>query len=84
MANHGYTPNEICELIELPQPLDAYWANRGTYGATSHNVKAVHQHYLGWFDGNPAGLDALPSVEARRRHVELMASTPWSPTPARP
>jgi len=72
LANHGYTPNETAELIELPEPLDAYWANRGTYGATSHNVKAVYQHYLGWFDGNPANLDPLPPAEAGRRYVELM------------
>lgn len=72
LANHGYTPNEIAELIELPEPLDAYWANRGTYGATSHNVKAVYQHYLGWFDGNPAGLDPLPPAQSGRRYVELM------------
>lgn len=72
LANHGYTPNEIAELIELPEPLDAYWANRGTYGATSHNVKGVYQHYLGWFDGNPANLDPLPPAQAGRRYVELM------------
>ncbi|MGR6975066.1 alkyl/aryl-sulfatase [Streptomyces cynarae] len=72
LANHGYTPNETAELIELPEALDAYWANRGTYGATRHNVKAVYQHYLGWFDGNPANLDPLPPAEAGRRYVELM------------
>jgi alkyl sulfatase BDS1-like metallo-beta-lactamase superfamily hydrolase len=72
LANHGYTPNEIAELIELPESLDAYWANRGTYGATRHNVKAVYQHYLGWFDGNPAHLDPLPPAKAGQRYVEVM------------
>ncbi|QNP74689.1 MBL fold metallo-hydrolase [Streptomyces roseirectus] len=72
LANHGHTPDEIAELIELPESLDAYWANRGTYGATRHNVKAVYQRYLGWFDGNPAHLDPLPPAQAGRRYVELM------------
>ncbi|MDX2680616.1 alkyl/aryl-sulfatase [Streptomyces sp. NY05-11A] len=72
LTNHGYTPNEIAELIELPQSLDAYWANRGNYGATRHNVKAVYQHYLGWFDANPAHLDPLPPAQVGRRYVELM------------
>ncbi|POX49470.1 alkyl/aryl-sulfatase [Streptomyces sp. Ru72] len=83
LANHGYTPNEIAELFQLPEPLDAYWANRGNYGATRHNVKAVYQHYLGWFDGNPAHLDPLPPAEAGRRYVELMGGTDAAVTHAR-
>jgi alkyl sulfatase BDS1-like metallo-beta-lactamase superfamily hydrolase len=38
----------------------------------SHNVKAIYQRYLGWFDGNPAHLWAHPPVEAARRYVEFM------------
>ena len=49
---------------------------RGTAGATtaasSHNVKAIAQRYLGWFDGNPARLHALPPEEAAVRYVEYM------------
>jgi alkyl sulfatase BDS1-like metallo-beta-lactamase superfamily hydrolase len=37
-----------------------------------HNTKAVYQHYIGWFDGNPANLDPLPRVEAATRYVALM------------
>ena len=45
---------------------------RGYYGAVNHNVKAVYQRYLGWFDGNPANLHALPPVESATRGVEWM------------
>src|SRR5262249_20133962 len=38
----------------------------------SHNVKAIYQRYLGWFDGNPANLNPLPPVEASVRYVEFM------------
>jgi alkyl sulfatase BDS1-like metallo-beta-lactamase superfamily hydrolase len=72
LANHGYTPNEIAELVELPASLAGFWANRGCYGSVSHNTKAVYQRYLGWFDANPANLEPLPPVEAGRRYVELL------------
>ncbi|MDF2846187.1 MAG: beta-lactamase domain protein [Oerskovia sp.] len=38
----------------------------------SHNVKAVYQRYMGWFDGNPAHLWEHPPVEEARRYVEFM------------
>ena len=48
------------------------WHCRGYYGSVSHNVKAVYQRYMGWFDGNPAHLWEHPPVEAARRYVEFM------------
>jgi len=35
----------------------------------SQNVKAVHPHYIGWFDGHPANLHALPPLPAAQRYV---------------
>lgn len=72
LANHGYTPIEIAEQVQLPDRLATFWANRGCYGALNHNVKAVYQRYLGWFDGNPAHLHPLPPADAGRRYVALM------------
>ena len=72
LANHGYTPNEIAALIELPETLSKSWATRGTYGALESNAKGVYQHYLGWFDANPANLDPLPPAEAGQRYVEAL------------
>ncbi|HEX4879537.1 MAG TPA: alkyl sulfatase dimerization domain-containing protein, partial [Limnobacter sp.] len=37
----------------------------------SHNVKAVYQMYMGWFDANPANLHPIPPVEAAKRYVAL-------------
>ena len=42
------------------------WHCRGYYGSVSHNVKAVYQRYMGWFDGNPAHLWEHPPVESAR------------------
>lgn len=72
LLNQGYTGIEIAEVLELPESLATEWPCRGFYGTVSHNSKAVYQKYLGWFDGNPANLHALPPVEAGKRYVELM------------
>src|SRR5580704_13926712 len=71
LANHGLTPKEIAEALALPPTLAAEWHTRGYHGTLNHNAKAVYQRYLGWFDGNPAGLHPLPPTEAGRRYVEL-------------
>jgi alkyl sulfatase BDS1-like metallo-beta-lactamase superfamily hydrolase len=71
LMNNGLTPTEIAAEIELPPELAETWSCRGYYGTVSHNVRAVYQRYLGFFDGVPAHLDPLPPVEAGRRYVEL-------------
>jgi linear primary-alkylsulfatase len=70
--NQGAVGAEIAEEFELPEALDRAWHLRGYYGSVSHNVKAIYQRYLGWFDGNPAHLWAHPPVEAATRYVEWM------------
>jgi alkyl sulfatase BDS1-like metallo-beta-lactamase superfamily hydrolase len=70
--NQGLTGPEIAEDFELPAALEQAWHTRGYYGSVSHNVKAVYQRYLGWFDGNPAHLWAHPPVAASVRYVEAM------------
>jgi alkyl sulfatase BDS1-like metallo-beta-lactamase superfamily hydrolase len=72
LANNGYTPKEIAEQIALPEALDREFYNRGYYGTLSHNSKAVYQHYLGWYDGNPANLNPLPPEASARRYVAYM------------
>ena len=71
LLNAGLTPGEIAEAVQLPSTLAAQWASRGYYGTVKHNVRAVAQFYLGWFDAHPATLDPLPPVEAARRYVAL-------------
>ena len=69
LINHGQTPNEIAETIRLPASLERAWHARGYYGHIRHNVKAIYQKYLGWYDANPANLDPLPPVETGRKFV---------------
>ena len=70
LMNQGYTGIEIAEMIEMPPALEASWHTHGYYGSVSHNVKAIYQRYLGWFDGNPANLWQHPPVERGTRYVE--------------
>ena len=72
MINQGYTGLEIAEIIELPPALRNAWHAHGYYGSVSHNVKAIYQRYMGWFDGNPAHLWEHPPVESAKRHVDFM------------
>ncbi|HLZ36187.1 MAG TPA: alkyl sulfatase dimerization domain-containing protein [Mycobacteriales bacterium] len=72
MINQGYVGAEIAERIQLPPALEGAWHTRGYYGSVSHNVKAIYQRYLGWYDGNPAHLWQHPPVEAGKRYVEFM------------
>jgi alkyl sulfatase BDS1-like metallo-beta-lactamase superfamily hydrolase len=72
LMNQGSTPAEIAETIELPRSLAREWPIRGYYGHIRHNVKAIYQRYLGWYDGNPANLDPLPPIESGKKYVEYM------------
>ncbi|WP_084461237.1 alkyl/aryl-sulfatase [Nocardia kruczakiae] len=70
--NKGAVGIEIAESIELPPALAAAWHTHGYYGSVSHNVKAIYQRYMGWFEGNPATLWEHPPTESAKRHVEFM------------
>ncbi|TDD21512.1 alkyl/aryl-sulfatase [Nonomuraea diastatica] len=75
MVNRGMTGTEIAETMQVPPALERAWHTHGYYGSVSHNVKAIYQRYLGWFDGNPAHLWEHPPVEQARRYVECLGGT---------
>ncbi|GAD86780.1 MBL fold metallo-hydrolase [Nocardia asteroides NBRC 15531] len=70
--NKGATGIEIAEDIQLPPAIEAAWHTHGYYGSVSHNVKAIYQRYMGWFDGNPANLWQHTPVDAAVRHLDFM------------
>jgi alkyl sulfatase BDS1-like metallo-beta-lactamase superfamily hydrolase len=72
LLNQGYTGSEIAEMIEMPPALDSAWNTHGYYGSVSHNVKAIYQRYLGWYDGNPAHLWQHPPEAAAARYVQII------------
>ena len=72
LLNRGLVGSEIAEVMQLPPALEQAWHARGYYGSVSHNVKAIYQRYMGWYDGNPAHLWEHPPAEKAQRYVAAM------------
>jgi alkyl sulfatase BDS1-like metallo-beta-lactamase superfamily hydrolase len=72
LLNRGLVGSEIAEVMQLPPALERAWHTRGYYGSVSHNVKAIYQRYMGWYDGNPAHLWEHPPAERAQRYVAAM------------
>lgn len=73
--NQGYTETEIAHMIQLPADLERVWYTRQYYGTLKHNVKAVYQKYMGWYDANPVHLDELTPSDYARKLVEYLGDT---------
>ncbi len=73
--NQGYTETEIADMIQLPADLEKVWYTRQYYGTLKHNVKAVYQKYMGWYDANPIHLDELTPTEYATKLVEYLGDT---------
>ncbi|HEX7714080.1 MAG TPA: alkyl sulfatase dimerization domain-containing protein [Bacillota bacterium] len=72
LINQGYTIEEVGRMVKLPESLADEWYNGEFYGTVIHNVKAVYQRYLGWYNGNPVELNKLPPEESAKKYVEYM------------
>jgi alkyl sulfatase BDS1-like metallo-beta-lactamase superfamily hydrolase len=72
LLNQGYTPTEIAETVQMPPALDAQWHTHGYYGTVNHDLKAIYQRYLGWWDCNPAHYWQHPPEAAARRYVDTL------------
>lgn len=72
LMNHGMTPGEIAERVQLPSLLQQDWSTHPFYGSVKHNVKAIYQRYVGWYDGHPANLDPLEPVAEAKKAIEYM------------
>ena len=71
LMNHGYTATEISNMLDLPPSLAQEFYNRDYYGTVSHNVRAVYNFYLGYFDGVPANLNPLTPERRARNYMHL-------------
>ncbi|MDA0632703.1 MBL fold metallo-hydrolase [Nonomuraea sp. MCN248] len=69
LMNKGLTAEEIAECLQPPPALAALPGAPGV-------VRAVYQHYLGWFDGNPARLWEHPPRQSAIRYVECLGGGP--------
>ena len=72
LINQGYTGHRDRRgASSCRRRSSTAWSARGYYGSVSHNVKAIYQRYLGWFDGNPAHLWELPPEKEGARIIAL-------------
>ena len=71
LMNSGYTSTEISNMLDLPPSLRREFYNRDYYGTVSHNVRAVYNFYLGYFDGVPANLNPLAPAVRAEKYVAL-------------
>lgn len=72
LANKGYTMDEIGDVRFFPAGLASDSSTHGYYGTLSHNLRAVYNYYLGYYDGNPATLNRLPPTDLSKRYVAAM------------
>ena len=71
--NRGLTPDELVEAVQLPPHLAGYTPYlREYYGTVQQAVRQIYVGYLGWFEGDPVGLDPTPRREQADRLVGLM------------
>ncbi|MBC1323887.1 MBL fold metallo-hydrolase [Listeria welshimeri] len=70
--NKGLTASEVAEIVKFPPSLEDKWYLRGYYGTLNHDIKAIYQFYLGWYDGNPANLHPLIPEQSAKKYVEFM------------
>ncbi|MBR4473273.1 MAG: MBL fold metallo-hydrolase [Oscillospiraceae bacterium] len=72
LINFGYTAAEISNSLRLPERLNRVWYTRQYYGTLSHNIKAVYQKYMGWYDANPVNLNPLSPEETAKKWAEYL------------
>lgn len=72
LANRGVHIDDVGNATFFPKALKADFSTHGYYGTLSHNLRAVVDYYLGWYDSNPATLNRLPGKERAQRYVAAM------------
>tara|TARA_B100001093_G_scaffold207234_1_gene199164 strand:+ start:34 stop:825 length:792 start_codon:yes stop_codon:yes gene_type:complete len=69
--NQGLYPDEIVEMISLPENIASSPYLYEFYGTVRWSVKSIFNGYLGWFSGNPSELDPLSRKEKAIRISRL-------------
>ncbi len=67
--NMGMDPGALVEFVQLPPHLKNHPYLQEYYGTVRWSVRAIYDGYLGWFNGDGAGLNP----PTRRAHASVMA-----------
>ena len=71
LMNEGLYPDQIAELIKLPEHIAKSPYLYEFYRTVRWSVKSIFNGYLGWFNGNPSELDPLSRKERAIRISKL-------------
>ncbi len=72
LTNKGVTINEVHNVYQVPESLQKKWHARSYHGSVEHNVRAIINRYIGYWDGNPTTLVPLSPSESAPLYVEMM------------
>ena len=73
--NMGLTAEEIAHTLKLPERLNKVWYTRQYYGTMKHNIKAVYQKYMGWYNAHPVELDRMTPGDFAKKLAEYLGDT---------
>lgn len=72
LINNGFTPDEIAEVIKLPDSVVVEPWTIEYYGNADVSARNVYGGYISWWNGDPAELRPTPRMKKARRMVEMM------------
>ena len=72
LMNQGLYPDQIVEMIELPDEIANSPFLKEFYGTIRWSVKSIFNGYLGWFNGNISELDPLSRVAEASRIADMV------------
>jgi alkyl sulfatase BDS1-like metallo-beta-lactamase superfamily hydrolase len=70
--NRGLRPDELAEVVRLPDELAQNPYLREFYGTVEWSVRTIYSYHLGWFDGNATNLFPLSHTDRASRILELV------------
>jgi len=70
--NKGMLPDDLVEIVKLPEHLSDHAWLGDFYGGVPHSVRQIYVGELGWFLGDPTFLAPLHPRESSPRYVDMM------------
>ncbi len=73
--DQGLTPDELVERVKLPEHLRALPQLEELYGTVEWSIRGIYSGYVGWFDGNPTHLKAMPQDQKAEKMLSMMGGS---------
>ena len=70
--NKGYKSGELGDTIKLPPHLATHKDLQEHYGRLQQHLRQQYVDHLGWFEGDPTFLDAMPNKTRAKHYIEAL------------